>query len=131
MVTSRAVILVEALLGGGDAHPLQHLDGAGAGHRARHLVVEHHALGNLVAAGEHRVQRGHRLLEHHGDRLAADGPHLGAGEGQQVAAPEPDMAADDAPGRCLDQSQDGRGGHALAAARLAHDGQRLARRHLE
>jgi hypothetical protein len=35
-----------------------------------HVQPQH--LGDLVADGEHRVQRGHRLLEDHRDVLAAD-----------------------------------------------------------
>ena len=63
---------------------LEHLDGPV--HRlacAIDLEVERDRLGDLVAAGEDRVERGHRLLEDHRDRVAADVPHVVLGELQR------------------------------------------------
>src|SRR5919198_1399151 len=57
--------------------------------------------------------------------IAADTPHLGRRQRQQVVAVKEDPSRDDAPGRVGDQPQDGEHGHALAAARLAHDAERL------
>ena len=42
--------------------------------------VEHDGFLNLVADGQHRVQRSHRLLEDHTDFAAADAAHLAAFE---------------------------------------------------
>src|SRR5262249_61711563 len=43
--------------------------------RSSDLVVAAHHLRNLVADRQHRVERGHRLLEDHGDVLAAHTVH--------------------------------------------------------
>ena len=57
-----------AALGFGDAHGLQHLDGAlGAPRRRDELGMRLDRLGQLRADRQHRVERGHRLLEDHGD----------------------------------------------------------------
>ena len=37
---------------------------------------------DLLANGEHRVERRHRILEHHGDLAAANAPKLVAGKGE-------------------------------------------------
>jgi hypothetical protein len=69
-------IAVQHLFGVGQAHFLQQLAGRLARARARQLLVQHDGLDDLVADGEHRVQRGHRLLEDHRDVVAADGAHV-------------------------------------------------------
>jgi hypothetical protein len=65
--------LVRVLLGAAlrvrDADRGQHLDGARPGGLARGALVHPHHLGDLVADGEDRVERRHRLLEDHRDRL--------------------------------------------------------------
>jgi hypothetical protein len=68
-------VLVHALVRDGDAHQLQHLDGPGAPLLLVEPLVQPQRLHDLVAHGEHGVQRGHRLLEDHGDVVAADLPH--------------------------------------------------------
>ena len=67
------------------------------------LVVED-GLHDLKADRVRGVERGHRLLEHHGHVAAADGAHLAAVEAQggdvggaAVLVVEPDVAAADAP----------------------------------
>ena len=42
----------------------------------RHALVQPQRLADLLADGQHRVQAGHRLLEDHRDRVAADVAHL-------------------------------------------------------
>jgi hypothetical protein len=64
---------VEQALRIGQPHQLQQRQGLGTGLRAVHALVQHQRLGDLVADGEHRVQRRHRLLEDHRDLVAADG----------------------------------------------------------
>ena len=49
-------------------------------------------LHDLQADPEHRIERGHRLLEDHGDLAAADAAHLLVGELEQLAAVEADGA---------------------------------------
>ena len=51
-------------------------------------LVHPDRLRHLVADGEQRVQRGHRVLQDHGDALAAHAAHLGVGFLQQVLALE-------------------------------------------
>ena len=84
-------------------------------------------LGNLHAHGQRRVQRRHRLLEDHGDGVAAHGAHGGIVELEEVLPVEDHLAAFDAAGRRGDQAHDGQRGHALARPRLADDGDGLAR----
>ena len=93
---------------------------------ARHVLVQDQRLADLPADGHDRIERGHRLLEDHGDLVAADAAHGGLVEGDEVDAVEPDGAADDAAGRIGDQAHQGERGDALAAAGFADDGQRLA-----
>ena len=137
---------------GGDHHPLAHAAGqAGAGTRrcaspgwgcppaagagcpsgalhGRRSCRAAQAFGDLVADAPDRVEAGHRVLEDHGDLYATDALHLAFGERQQVPAVEADLAAGDVPGGRGDQAQDGAAQHRFAAARFAHDAQRLAAR---
>ena len=53
---------------------------------------------HLVADGEDRVERGHRILEHHRHRRAAQGLALARTQAQQIAAVEQDRARSDAGG---------------------------------
>ena len=88
-------------------------------------LVHPDRLGHLVADGEQRVERGHRVLQDHGDALAAHAAHLGVGFLEQVLALEQHPAAGDAGGR-RQEAQDGERQRALAGAGLADDAQRLA-----
>ena len=92
----------------------------------RQAFVRADGLHDLLADGEHRVERGHRLLEHHGDAGAADALHAGIGEAGEVFAGEADFAGGDACGRLRQQAHDGEGGDALAAAGLADDAEDFA-----
>ena len=85
------------------------------------------AFDDLLADREGRVERGHRLLEDHRHGVAAQVLHVACRGTDQLAALEADRAAADAPGRIGHQAHDRERGHALAAARLADDGERLAR----
>ncbi len=50
----------------GDADRLEQVDRPQLGGAARHARLVHHdRLGHLVADALHRVERGHRVLEHH------------------------------------------------------------------
>jgi len=53
---------------------------------ARHVLVHPHRLGHLVAHREQRVQRGHRVLQDHGDPPAAHVAHFALGFFQQILA---------------------------------------------
>jgi len=75
-------------------------------------------LGDLVAHGEHRVQRGHRVLEDHRHGAAAQGADRCVRQRGQFTAFEADAARD---ARIVgQQAQDGHGRDALAAARFPH-----------
>ena len=98
---------------------------------AARALVDADRFPDLLADREHRVEAGHRLLEDHGDAVAADAPHGRLVEGKEVRALEVDAAPDRA-GEALGQEpHHGERGHALAAARLSDDAQRLAREYVE
>jgi hypothetical protein len=77
-------------------------------------------LADLVADREQRIERGHRVLQDHGDALAAHAAHLGIRLVEQVLALEHHPPADDARRR-RQQAQDGQRKRALARARFADD----------
>ncbi|MCY1295760.1 hypothetical protein D9M70_451170 [compost metagenome] len=109
----------------GQADELQQLEHAARTRLARIGVVHAHDLGDLVAHGHHRVQRGQRLLEHHGHVLAAHAEQRGFVLLQQVAALEQDLALLRLQvGR--QQAHDGIGAHRLAGTRFADDAEDLA-----
>ena len=97
----------------------------GAG--AAGALVHADRLRHLVADGEQRVQRGHRVLQDHGDALAAHAAHLGvglvaAGPRPRTASRPPTMrAAGGSRRRMVSASV------LLPRAGLADDAQRLAR----
>ena len=72
-------VLLHPALGVGDVHQLQHLDRLVHRVAAAQPLVQADGLGDLLAAREDRVERGHRLLEDHRDLFAADLAHLCAG----------------------------------------------------
>src|SRR5882762_2627613 len=124
--------MIHPLLRVGDTDELEHLDGAGPPGPARQTLVDDGRLGDLIAHGEHRIERRHRLLEDHRDLVATDGPQLAGLEGQQVAPFELDEAPGaDMAGGLGDETENGERRDGLAASRLAHDAQRLTRLHLE
>ena len=85
------------------------------------LEVQLQGLGHLLADGEHRVQRGHRLLEDHRDAVTANLADLVFVELEEVLALEEHLTGNDAAGRDRDQLEEGEGADALAAAALAHE----------
>ena len=68
-------VLVEPLVGFGNTYALQHGMGAFTSFCARQPLVQDDGFHNLVADGEDRVEAGERLLEDHGDVVAAHVPH--------------------------------------------------------
>jgi len=56
------------------------------------MPFEH--LGDLIPHPKNRVERGHGLLENHGQLVAPERPHGLFGEREQVRAVEPDFTAD-------------------------------------
>jgi len=119
-------VFLDPLFRLGNAHQLQHFGGPPHGRGAGQALVQDQRLADLAADGHDRVERGHRLLENHGNLVAADGAHRRLIEPDQVDAVETCRAADDAAGRIRHQPQDRERRHALAATRLADDRQGLA-----
>src|SRR5207253_34319 len=86
---------------------------------------------DLVSDREDRIERGHRLLEHHGDTRAANGAEFLVAKAHDVLALEPYLTAGlDSSGR-TDQPQNGHRRHGFPAARLSHESDRLSRRYVE
>ena len=111
-------IFLGALRRLGDAHQVEHLDGALEACLAVHVAVQDQRLGDLLADGHHRIERRHRLLEDHRDLVAAHAAHLFFADLQEVAAAELDRARDDAARRIGDEPHQRQRRHALAAARI-------------
>ncbi len=87
----------------GDADQRQHLHRPLLRVLARQTLMQPQGLADLAPDGQHRVERGHRLLEDHADGVAADAAHLALGQAEEVAALEPDRAGE--PRRRLGQSR--------------------------
>src|SRR5260221_1695808 len=124
-------VVGEALPRRGDLDLIEQLERGGIGLAAAHVAMIVQRLGDLEADGEHRVERGHRLLEDHRDAVAADLAHLLLVEPDEIAPGEADMPGGDPPARRRHQPHDGEGGDALAAAGFADDRQRLVALHGE
>ena len=90
----------------------------------RHVEVRPDRLDDLEADRVDRVQRRHRLLEDHRDLLAADAPHGGPLEADELLALELRAAGRAPVDRQQPEQRHRRLG--LAGAGLAHDGEDLA-----
>ncbi len=123
-------VVAEPLVRARDADAVDELGGAILRLALAHVEVRLDGLAELAPDGEHRVQARHRVLEDHRDLPAPDVPHLLVGELDQVAIAEERAAGGHAtrPGQDPHQRQRG---HALAAAGLADDPERLARGDVE
>ncbi len=94
------------------------------------VLVEEDGLDDLVSDGVDGVERGHGLLEDHGDVVAADLSHLAVVEGEEIDGPfgrgrfalEPDVSAVELPRGPGDELERGHGGDGLSAAGLSDDG---------
>ena len=123
-------VVVHALFGRGDAHQTHEFDRAVARLLLVHALVLDERLGNLIAAGEHRVERRHGLLENHGDLVAANLAHLLARELEEVFPLEQHLSRD-LRRRDVQKPHNGERGHALAAAGFSHDAHTFALTHRE
>src|SRR2546426_1272612 len=94
------------------------------------MLAQH--LADLEADREHRVERGHRLLEDHRDLGAAQLLHLARSDREEVAAAVENPARSTDGGVFAGQEAHHRQrGHGLSAARLAYQGHGAAYRHVE
>jgi hypothetical protein len=116
---------VQAPLGIAQADEFEQLEDARPRLAARQAAMHLQHLADLPLDGVQRVQRGHRLLEHHGDVGAADAPEALLRQGEQVRALEQD-AATGMGGAPVEEAQDREGGDRLARAGFADEGQGLA-----
>ena len=123
-------VVLQPQLRARDPDLVEQLGRALVGLLAVHAEVRLERLADLPADRQHRVERGHRVLEDHRDLAAADRAQLLVVQREQVAAVEHRRAARDAAVAREDPEQRERG-DALAAARLADDPERLARRDVE
>ena len=98
-----------------DADQLEQLDRARPRCRAVEALVRAQTLGDLLPDGEDGVERGHRVLEHHADSIAANALHLALAQGQQVLVAIEHAAFHHA-ARRLHKAEDRLRGHALARA---------------
>ena len=80
-------IFVDAHARRGDPDALEHVDGGARAPRRRQPAMAHQGLADLVADGEARIERGHRLLEDHGEPVAAQILHLPLGQGGRARGP--------------------------------------------
>ena len=90
------------------------------------LLVRAQCLDHLVANGKDRVQRGLWVLKDHRYLAAPDLPHLLVRKGDKIFTVKDHLARDDPGGGPGNYSQQGAGGHGLAATGFAHNAQRLS-----
>src|SRR5208283_6170460 len=110
-------IVVDAMLGVGNPDHPERLDGAIASLGAIGVLMKADGLANLAADSEDGIQRGHRLLEDHRDPRAANMPHLGLAEFQEISILENYLAAHDSR-RLGQQPHDREHANRLARSRL-------------
>jgi hypothetical protein len=118
-------MVVEALRRERHAHALEHLDRLALRFFLPDGAMPHDPLDDLVADGERRIERRHRLLEDHRDAIAADVAQRRGRQAKEVGAFEEDFAGGH-PARARDEAHDRERGHALAAARFADEAERAA-----
>jgi hypothetical protein len=119
-------VVVQALAGVGDGDLGEQVARGGARLAPVHALVEAQGLGDLLPDRQDRVQRGHRLLEDHGDPVAPERADAGVAQAREFDAFEAGPARLD-PAGVAQQPQQRERRHALARAALADDGQGLAR----
>ncbi len=119
-------IVVQARVGAGNADHLQQLHGTLARLLLVHVQVQFERLGDLAPDRQHRVERGHRILEDHGDAVAANLAQLVFAQLEQVLTVKPHFAVHDLAGWLWNQANERHDAHALARAGLAHDRHGLA-----
>ena len=113
-----------AALGVRHLHQVQRFDGSRKGLAPARLAVLAHRFGDLFADGQDRVERRQRLLEDHGDLIAAQILHLALVHGEKILAMDLDRASCDTPLRV--EAAERQRGHRFAAAGFADDAERFA-----
>src|SRR5690242_15984181 len=124
-------VLLCALLGSGNAYDLQHLHGPAPGLATRRPPVNAHDFGDLLADGEHGVERRHRFLEDHRNAGTAHGSEVALAEGDEVAPLEEDATFGLDASRWPNESQDRQRRDRFPTPRFADETDRLSRRDRE
>ncbi len=81
---------------------------------------------DLPANGHDRIERGHRVLEDHGDLPTPDHPHFRVRDPEQIPPAKIDLSVGDFTRRAGDQAHDGEGVDALPTAAFANNTDRLS-----
>ena len=113
----------------GNPYQIQQAQRLGAGRAPAHPAVAHQRQFHLPANGKERIERGHRLLEHHADALAAHPVQITRGKRQQIAPLEQHLTGRLAIGR--QQAEGGIHDLAFARAGLPDNGHGLAGMNLQ
>ena len=116
----------QPLLGLLQPHEVQQLQRPRTGFPAAHRPVHEQDLSDLLLDRVQRVQRGHRLLEHHPDAFAADRQQVLVGQADHFRAGDPDRAPRVARVLVRQELHHRQRRHALPRARLADQRHRLA-----
>ena len=106
-----------------NAHHGEQLHGAVPGGCRRHFLVGGEHLFDLKSDGQYGVERRHGLLEDHGNRLAPHPAHFLFAGFEKIPSFEDDLAIPVFSRRDIQQFQNRKGGHGLAAAALPHQSQ--------
>ena len=104
-------IAAEPALRVGNADLGEDLDRPRARRGAGEPAVEEQDFADLLLDGVQRIKRGHRLLEHDGNVVAAHAAHVALGERQQIAAFESNAARRMRRGRIRQEFEDGQRRH--------------------
>ena len=97
-----------------DTNQLEHLYDPVSSLTSRQFLVELDNLCHLIAHRVHRVQRGHRFLEDHGDLVTSNLPHFPFRQFEKVFSFKENSPTNDLAGRAWDETNDGMGGDTLA-----------------
>ncbi|MNF98742.1 hypothetical protein D3C84_816130 [compost metagenome] len=113
-----------------DFNFFQQFDGTLAGRLAGHFQVQAQHFFDLEAHGVAWVQRGHRVLEDHGQVFADNLSTLAIVQLEHVLAVKAERVGGNDAG-VLDQAHQRHHGHGLAGTGLANDGQHFALVHFQ
>ncbi len=101
-----------------------------AGHLLADIFMGTHHLHHLRIDTQHGVERGHRILENHGNPVAANGAKLPFRESPQIPALEKYLAARHLRW-LIDQSHDRQAGYRFSRSRFSHKAHHFTGREVE
>ncbi|MNT47961.1 hypothetical protein D3C72_1847180 [compost metagenome] len=115
----------------GDVHGIEHAQRHRLGRNTLRSLMFADRLCQLRADRHDRIERRHRLLEHHGDIAAAHAAHRAVAQARKLTPFELDTAGGDAQGRLRQKPHDRQRRHGLSRTALAGNAQRLAEPQVE